>query len=184
MYVWVCVDDACCPLPPPPSSAPHPAMQVPPSQHKPGTVVHTMGYPLGHETYGGGFIYHMADNKVWGGGGRRGQGGVWVRVRGGGGRPERRHSREVWGGMSGNYGEVQAISSASQPVSRLPPSVMPSSSPFSSPAGGTGTCHRARLQQPQSEYAQGEQKENCGVFGLTASLMLPRDPLPVLSFHA
>jgi electron-transferring-flavoprotein dehydrogenase len=39
-------------------------MQVPASIHKPGTVVHTMGYPLGQSTYGGGFIYHMADNKV------------------------------------------------------------------------------------------------------------------------
>lgn len=40
------------------------APQVPASQHKPGTVIHTMGYPLDHSTYGGGFLYHMADNKV------------------------------------------------------------------------------------------------------------------------
>ena len=80
----VCMHDVCvglcgrCLLP----LAPHPIlclppMQVPPTQHKPGTVVHTMGYPLGHETYGGGFIYHMADNKVCGAGRE-------MRVQGGG----------------------------------------------------------------------------------------------------
>jgi len=39
-------------------------LQVPPEIHKPGTVVHTVGYPLGHSEYGGGFIYHMDNNKV------------------------------------------------------------------------------------------------------------------------
>ena len=38
--------------------------QAPASVRKPGTVVHTMGYPLRQSNYGGGFIYHMADNKV------------------------------------------------------------------------------------------------------------------------
>jgi electron-transferring-flavoprotein dehydrogenase len=30
----------------------------------PGRVIHTMGYPLDHETYGGSFIYHMADDLL------------------------------------------------------------------------------------------------------------------------
>ncbi|KAJ1720888.1 hypothetical protein LPJ53_004534 [Coemansia erecta] len=38
--------------------------EVEPEKHTPGKVVHTMGYPLDYETYGGGFIYHMEDNKV------------------------------------------------------------------------------------------------------------------------
>ncbi|GAX80098.1 hypothetical protein CEUSTIGMA_g7536.t1 [Chlamydomonas eustigma] len=38
--------------------------EVPTSQHKEGTVIHTVGYPTDHGTYGGGFVYHMADNKV------------------------------------------------------------------------------------------------------------------------
>ena len=84
-----------CPcLPPsifPPTFLCPPPVQVPPSHHKPGTVVHTMGYPLGHETYGGGFIYHMADNKVCAG------------RAGGSLRPLTSHSREEHGGTSGRY---------------------------------------------------------------------------------
>jgi len=38
--------------------------QVNSSQYKAGTVVHTLGWPLDFQTYGGGFIYHLADNKV------------------------------------------------------------------------------------------------------------------------
>ncbi|GLC37456.1 hypothetical protein PLESTF_001451100 [Pleodorina starrii] len=38
--------------------------QVPESQHKPGTVVHTIGFPASYDTYGGGFIYHMSDRRV------------------------------------------------------------------------------------------------------------------------
>ncbi|GLI67821.1 hypothetical protein VaNZ11_012102 [Volvox africanus] len=38
--------------------------QVPESQHQPGTVVHTIGYPASYDTYGGGFIYHMSDRRV------------------------------------------------------------------------------------------------------------------------
>ncbi|KAJ2655871.1 hypothetical protein IWW48_005309 [Coemansia sp. RSA 1200] len=34
------------------------------ANHSPGKIVHTMGYPLDYKTYGGGFIYHMEDNKV------------------------------------------------------------------------------------------------------------------------
>lgn len=32
--------------------------------YKPGTVVHTMGYPLDTKTYGGGWVYHMEDGLV------------------------------------------------------------------------------------------------------------------------
>lgn len=34
---------------------------MPESKHKPGLVIHTLGYPLDTGTYGGGFLYHMAD---------------------------------------------------------------------------------------------------------------------------
>ncbi|KLO12518.1 hypothetical protein SCHPADRAFT_829413 [Schizopora paradoxa] len=34
------------------------------SQYRPGEVVHTMGYPLDWHTYGGGWVYHMADGLV------------------------------------------------------------------------------------------------------------------------
>ncbi|KAH0831035.1 hypothetical protein J3R83DRAFT_13537 [Lanmaoa asiatica] len=38
--------------------------RVDPSQYRPGEVVHTMGWPLDYLTYGGGFVYHMADGLV------------------------------------------------------------------------------------------------------------------------
>ncbi|KAF8465842.1 FAD/NAD-P-binding domain-containing protein [Russula ochroleuca] len=38
--------------------------RVDPSQHRPGEVVHTMGWPLDMHTYGGGWVYHMADGLV------------------------------------------------------------------------------------------------------------------------
>ena len=38
--------------------------QVDPSRHRPGAVVHTIGYPLNAATYGGSFLYHMHDNMV------------------------------------------------------------------------------------------------------------------------
>ncbi|KAJ2579374.1 hypothetical protein GGH95_003139, partial [Coemansia sp. RSA 1836] len=38
--------------------------EVEPAKHSPGKITHTMGYPLDYKTYGGGFIYHMEDNKV------------------------------------------------------------------------------------------------------------------------
>jgi electron-transferring-flavoprotein dehydrogenase len=38
--------------------------EVDPGQHRPGLVVHTIGWPLDRRTYGGSFLYHMADNQV------------------------------------------------------------------------------------------------------------------------
>ena len=38
--------------------------EVDPARHQPGLVVHTAGWPLDNKTYGGSFIYHMADNQV------------------------------------------------------------------------------------------------------------------------
>ena len=38
--------------------------EVPEGRLTPGTVVHTMGYPLKSETYGGSFVYHMTGNRV------------------------------------------------------------------------------------------------------------------------
>ncbi|MEE8140099.1 MAG: electron transfer flavoprotein-ubiquinone oxidoreductase [Alphaproteobacteria bacterium] len=38
--------------------------QVAPALHKPGTVLHTVGWPLDRGTYGGSFLYHLEDNQV------------------------------------------------------------------------------------------------------------------------
>ncbi len=38
--------------------------QIDPSKHKPGLVMHTAGWPLENDTYGGSFLYHMEDNLV------------------------------------------------------------------------------------------------------------------------
>lgn len=38
--------------------------QVTSSEHQPGKVVHTVGWPLESSTYGGSFIYHLDDKKV------------------------------------------------------------------------------------------------------------------------
>ena len=38
--------------------------EVDPARHEPGLVVHTAGWPLDSATYGGSFLYHMADNRV------------------------------------------------------------------------------------------------------------------------
>jgi electron-transferring-flavoprotein dehydrogenase len=38
--------------------------EVDPRQHQPGLVIHAAGWPLKSDTYGGGFLYHMEDNKV------------------------------------------------------------------------------------------------------------------------
>ena len=38
--------------------------QVEAARHVPGLVLHTAGWPLDHATYGGTFMYHMADNQV------------------------------------------------------------------------------------------------------------------------
>ncbi|KAL8262758.1 hypothetical protein R6Q59_024107 [Mikania micrantha] len=34
------------------------------NKHKPGAVVHTLGWPLDYKTYGGSFLYHMQDRQV------------------------------------------------------------------------------------------------------------------------
>ncbi|KAK9159610.1 hypothetical protein Syun_005951 [Stephania yunnanensis] len=34
------------------------------SKHKPGSVIHTLGWPLDSQTYGGSFLYHMKDKQV------------------------------------------------------------------------------------------------------------------------
>ena len=38
--------------------------EVDPAKSKPGLVVHTAGWPLDSDTYGGSFLYHMKDNQV------------------------------------------------------------------------------------------------------------------------
>jgi len=38
--------------------------EVDPSKHKQGLVVHTAGWPLDSDTYGGSFLYHLEDNQV------------------------------------------------------------------------------------------------------------------------
>jgi electron-transferring-flavoprotein dehydrogenase len=38
--------------------------RVNPRKHIPGTVIHTLGYPLPNSVYGGGFIYHLDNNLV------------------------------------------------------------------------------------------------------------------------
>jgi electron-transferring-flavoprotein dehydrogenase len=38
--------------------------EIDPKRHRPGLVVHSAGWPLDAGTYGGSFLYHMADNLV------------------------------------------------------------------------------------------------------------------------
>ena len=38
--------------------------EVPADKGKPGLVVHTAGWPMVDDTFGGGFLYHLEDNKV------------------------------------------------------------------------------------------------------------------------
>jgi electron-transferring-flavoprotein dehydrogenase len=38
--------------------------EVPPENAKPGLVVHTAGWPMDDNTYGGGFLYHLEGNRV------------------------------------------------------------------------------------------------------------------------
>lgn len=33
-------------------------------KHQPGSVLHTLGWPLDQKTYGGSFLYHMKDRQV------------------------------------------------------------------------------------------------------------------------
>jgi electron-transferring-flavoprotein dehydrogenase len=38
--------------------------EIPPEKAKAGLVVHTAGWPMTDDTFGGGFLYHLEDNKV------------------------------------------------------------------------------------------------------------------------
>ena len=38
--------------------------EIDPSRHTPGFVMHSAGWPLENDTYGGAFMYHMEDNKI------------------------------------------------------------------------------------------------------------------------
>jgi len=38
--------------------------QVPEVQHQRGSVIHTIGWPMDHATYGGSFIYHLSQNRI------------------------------------------------------------------------------------------------------------------------
>jgi electron-transferring-flavoprotein dehydrogenase len=38
--------------------------EIDPAMHKPGLVVHTAGWPLDTDTYGGSFLYHLENNQV------------------------------------------------------------------------------------------------------------------------
>ena len=40
--------------------------EIDPDKHKPGLVIHTAGWPLDNDTYGGSFLYHMDNNQVVG----------------------------------------------------------------------------------------------------------------------
>ncbi len=38
--------------------------EIDPTLHQPGLVIHTAGWPLDRDTYGGSFLYHMENNQV------------------------------------------------------------------------------------------------------------------------
>lgn len=38
--------------------------EIPPEKFRPGEIVHSMGYPLPSDTYGGSWMYHFGDNMV------------------------------------------------------------------------------------------------------------------------
>jgi electron-transferring-flavoprotein dehydrogenase len=38
--------------------------EIDPAKHKQGLVIHTAGWPLDNETYGGSFLYHLENNQV------------------------------------------------------------------------------------------------------------------------
>jgi electron-transferring-flavoprotein dehydrogenase len=38
--------------------------EIDPSKHQPGLVIHTAGWPLDNDTYGGSFLYHLENNQV------------------------------------------------------------------------------------------------------------------------
>src|SRR3990167_9385481 len=37
---------------------------IPPQQHQEGRVIHTVGWPLDHATYGGSFLYHLSQHRI------------------------------------------------------------------------------------------------------------------------
>jgi electron-transferring-flavoprotein dehydrogenase len=39
--------------------------EIDPAKHKPGRVMHTMGWPLGKNAGGGSFVYHLENNQVY-----------------------------------------------------------------------------------------------------------------------
>ena len=38
--------------------------EIPAAQHRPGLILHTIGWPLPNDTQGGGFLYHYGSNRV------------------------------------------------------------------------------------------------------------------------
>ncbi|MCS6474195.1 NAD(P)/FAD-dependent oxidoreductase, partial [Burkholderia thailandensis] len=38
--------------------------EIDPAKHQPGLVIHTAGWPLSSDTYGGSFLYHLDNNQV------------------------------------------------------------------------------------------------------------------------
>lgn len=38
--------------------------EIDPAKHKAGTIIHTAGWPLENDTYGGSFLYHLENNQV------------------------------------------------------------------------------------------------------------------------
>lgn len=38
--------------------------EIPAELHRPGTVLHSVGWPLSSDTYGGSFLYHMDNNQI------------------------------------------------------------------------------------------------------------------------
>lgn len=38
--------------------------EIDPAKHQAGLVMHTAGWPLSNDTYGGGFLYHLAGNQI------------------------------------------------------------------------------------------------------------------------
>jgi electron-transferring-flavoprotein dehydrogenase len=38
--------------------------EIPPENHQPGLVIHSGGWPMQPDTYGGGFLYHLENNQV------------------------------------------------------------------------------------------------------------------------
>jgi electron-transferring-flavoprotein dehydrogenase len=38
--------------------------EVPPANHRPGLIIHSLGWPLERSVYGGSFLYHFGDNLV------------------------------------------------------------------------------------------------------------------------